>query len=401
MKKIVYKIIDFFTLKQNQFLESFKKLDKLSIDELKTFQLEKLKTNLKINSWDEFYKLPITTKKDLPLKPKKSGKYHQHETSGSSGEPRIIWVPKDSWNRKDAIFSRSWEKLGRKNGDWVFRLMSGEPRYKWYDYWRNVFPSNYKKIDENTIYDFVRIKPKFIHGPGSSIRNLCQKLINNGYSDLLKNVTVEWCSESSSGHKEYLEKYVGTFSEQYGLAELPTVGSPDGYGNIRVVMEQGVVEILDDNNKQVKEGEEGFIVVTDFNNTVTPVIRYKSGDRGKVKKFTDKFGLEYYILYDIIGRGVDFYDGPEVKKPITWAIVAPISHILGHVISKWRVEVHPKNKEVILFVDFINKENYNFDDLLEYSNWIFEEYGLSTKFELLENEKYDIYFKNKLVKVIL
>jgi phenylacetate-coenzyme A ligase PaaK-like adenylate-forming protein len=400
IKSKIYEIIDLFTFKQNQYLKEFNRLDKLTIEQLKEFQLDKLRENLSIDSWQDFYELPITTKKDLPNKPLIEGEHHQHETSGSTGEPRVIWVPKSTWYRKDAVFTRSWNRMGRKSNDWVFRLMAGDPKYAWYDWWRNVFPSNYRNISDKTIEDFIRIKPKFIHGPGGSIRQLCELMIERGYQDYLKDVNIEWCSESANGHKERLEPFVKSFHQQYGLAELPTVGSPDGEGNVRVVMEQGIVEILDDNGNPVLNGEEGFIVVTDFNNPITPIIRYKCGDRGKMKLHTNRDGLTYYILYDIIGRGVDYYNGPEVKKPIGWSIVSPISHILGHVIKKWRVEVDPKNKLVTLYVEFIDPKNQNFDMLTEYSKWIEETYGLETTYKHLESEKYDIYFKNKLVKVV-
>lgn len=400
MKKLIYPLVDFFTFKQLKHLKEFNKLDKLSIQKLQDFQLNKISNNLQINSWYEFYNLPITTKEDLPERPNAGTEYHQHETSGSTGEPRVIWVPKETWYRKDAIFTRSWTRMGRQFKDKVFRLMAGEPKYAWYDYWRNVYPTNYRKINNNTIENFLRIRPKFIHGPGGAIRQLCERLIELGHTEALKDVSIEWCSESAEGHKERLEPFVKAFHQQYGLAELPTVGSPDGEGNIRVVMEQGVVEVLDDNHQPVPEGTEGFIVVTDFNNTVTPVIRYKCGDRGKMRKYTNKDGLSYFILYDIIGRGVDYYNGPEVKKEIGWSIVSPISHILGDVISKWRVEVIPKESKVILYVRFIDDTN-DFSLLEEYSTWINDNYGLLTEYRLLEEEQYDIYFKNKLVKVKL
>jgi len=398
MKKLGYWIIDRMTFGQNKFLKEFNKLDKLTIPELRNFQIGRMRENLGINSWAEFFNRPITYKKNLPDYPMIT-EYHQHETSGSTGEPRTIWVPKTSWYRKDAVFTRSWDRLGRKPKDWVFRLMAGDPRYAWYDWWRNVFPTNYRKITQKTVDDFLRIKPKFIHGPGGSIRQFCELLIEQGHADILKDVIIEWCSESATNHKERLEPFVKGFHQQYGLAELPTVGSPDGEGNIRIVMEQGVVEIIDETGIAVPNGTEGFIVVTDFNNTATPIVRYKCGDRGKMAEYTNRDGLSYYILYDIIGRGVDYYNGPEVKKPIGWSIVSPISHTLRDVISKWRVEVMPKKKIVILYVKF--KDRVDYEKLSSYRNWIFQEYGLDTEFKILEEEKYDIYFKNKLVRVIL
>ena len=54
---------------------------------------------------------------------------------------------------------------------------------------------------------------------------------------------------------------------------------------------------------------------------------------------------------------------------------------------------------VTLYVKFISDDN-SFEQLSEYTTWIYENYGLKTQYKLLEEEEYDIYFKNKLVKVI-
>jgi len=400
MKEYLYYLYDFFTFKQHFWLSKFNYLEFCSIENLRIFQLEKLKELnkhydfLQIQSWEDFYNLPITTKQNLPSTatyPKKT--LRQHETSGSTGEPRIIWVPKESWNRKDAIFSRSWIRMGRKPSDKVLRLISGEPKYKFYDWLRNVYPMNYKTLDNSYVEWVVKNKPFLIHGPGGSIRQLCEMIIDAGHIDVLKDIKIHWCSESSEGHRQRLEPLVKEFHEQYGLAELPTVAATDGKGNCRVVMEQGIIEILDENNNTVPEGEEGFIVVTDFNNYQTPIIRYKCGDRGKIKKSKD----DYYILYDIIGRGVDYYNGPEVKKPIGWWVVSPISHTVGDIISKWRCEIDVKQKLLTLYVEF--KDKKDFDALLPYSKWVYDNVGLQTQFLEALPEKYDIYWKNKLIKV--
>jgi hypothetical protein len=144
--------------------------------------------------------------------------------------------------------------------------------------------------------------------------------------------------------------------------------------------------------------EEGFIVVTDFNNSQTPIIRYKCGDRGKWKFKVDKNGRKYRILYDVIGRSVDFYNGPEVKRSIGWWIVAPISHELSDIIEKWRCEVRPKENKLILFVQF--RGDINFDGLEPYAIWVKNNLGLDTEFRI-DHQEYDAYWKNKLVKVVI
>jgi hypothetical protein len=121
------------------------------------------------------------------------------------------------------------------------------------------------------------------------------------------------------------------------------------------------------------------------------------GDRGKMKKI-EKNNRQYYVLYDIIGRGVDYYNGPEVKRAIGWWIVSPISHTVGHVIEKWRCEVNIPRKTLILHVKF--KGDKNFDALKPYADWVKENVGLDTEFVIADDEQYDIYWKNKLVRVV-
>ena len=398
MKDIFYYIYDKLTFNQTKYLKLFRKLDMLRGNELRKFQLEKIREccaahGIDIKNWEQFEGLPITTKNDLP-EGAPDGKFKRHETSGSTGEPRIIYVPESTWYRKDAIFSRSWSKIGRKN-ELVLRLMAGEPSYAFYDWLRNVKPMNYRTVGPEHVDWAVKNRPFLIYGPGGAIRQLCEMIIDAGHEDVLKDIKIHWCSESSQGHKERLEQYVKEFHEQYGLAEMPTVAATDGKGNLKLVEEQCYVEIVDDEGNAVKDGTEGFIIVTDFSNHLTPILRYKSGDRGKVKTVDG-----YRVLYDIIGRGVDFYDGPEVKRSIGWWVVSPISHTLGHIIKQWRVEVKPKSN--LLILHYKGDVDPNHKDFSNYSEWVTEKLGLDTIFlksdEILD---YNIYWKNKLVKVTL
>ena len=54
MKKFLYKIFDKFTFNQLPYLKFFIEMEKKSIDELREFQLEKLKGISDIKTWDEF-----------------------------------------------------------------------------------------------------------------------------------------------------------------------------------------------------------------------------------------------------------------------------------------------------------------------------------------------------------
>ena len=73
MKTLIYKIYDKITFNQNKYLKEFLKLDSLQGNELQKYQFQKIKKcsalhGISIESWDDFYSLPVTTKKDLPPK---------------------------------------------------------------------------------------------------------------------------------------------------------------------------------------------------------------------------------------------------------------------------------------------------------------------------------------------
>ena len=390
-KKPIFNVIDYFSFKQNRFYHFFRDSENWDLDRLKTYQLTKLWEisnvwNLNIKSWDDFYSLPLTTKSDLPTTPPSTSRkgYHTHETSGSTGEPRIIHVPSETWHRKDAIFHRSWAWLGRENQP-VLRLMAGKPEFAWYDWWRNETPMNYREITQDHINFLITKKPYLIHGPGGAIRQLCEEVIRAGHENVLKDIKIEWCSESPEGHRERLEPFLSGFYEQYGLAELPTVGSPCPH-NTHVVMETGVVEVID-----------GEIVVSDFNNYLTPIIRYRTGDEGEIRPSDCACGRNHPILYNVKGRRVDYYFGPETKRPIGWWVVSPISHNYSHIISKWKVEVFPKQEKLLLHVVF--KDGINFEGLKTYKDWIKENSGLNC--EIVQASEASANWKRELVKVIL
>jgi phenylacetate-CoA ligase len=67
--------------------------------------------------------------------------------------------------------------------------------------------------------------------------------------------------------------------QNYGLNEIGIVASrcPQG-GRYHVHSEHCLVEIVDQNGVQVKDGEQGKLLVTSLDNTAMPLIRYDTGD---------------------------------------------------------------------------------------------------------------------------
>ena len=89
---------------------------------------------------------------------------------------------------------------------------------------------------------------------------------------------------------------------EYGASEVGLIAFEDKDKNWIVNSEDLYVEILDENNKPVPNGQEGRIVITSLYNLAHPMIRYDIGDTGIL---SEKSTLKTPILQKLIGRTND------------------------------------------------------------------------------------------------
>ena len=336
MKSQLFKIYDKMTKNTIKWRDYLSKYEFASIDELKELQRKKLEPSL----WFAFNHLQLTTKEDLrKFKPILKGNETVHFSSGSTGEPLKTYGPEFLQSLKSAVFERAWRSVGWNGKDWILRLTAGPPQWEVFDWLRNVKPMNYRTINQKYYNWIIANKPFLIHGGSGAIREITTGIIKLGREDVLKDITLYLMSEDTRAHTEYLKKYYKAVYSGYGLAELCTVASQCKYGNYHVNMETCIVEVID-----------GEIVVTDLFNTVTPVIRYRTKDYGKLRKSDCKCGRKHDILYDIVGRGIDYYDGPLTKRPLGWWILSPLSNRYGNNIKSWKVKIDLKKNKFILYV---------------------------------------------------
>jgi phenylacetate-CoA ligase len=69
--------------------------------------------------------------------------------------------------------------------------------------------------------------------------------------------------------------------DSYGMTEYCGAIQQCAHGQMHLIPEFGFLEILDEHNQPVPEGEEGYFVWTGFLNRAMPLIRYRIGDRGR------------------------------------------------------------------------------------------------------------------------
>jgi phenylacetate-CoA ligase len=86
----------------------------------------------------------------------------------------------------------------------------------------------------------------------------------------------------------------------------------------RVLPNDIFVEALDSNGRHVADGERGEITVTGGRNPFLPLLRYRTGDWGRIERTSDSGGNAIVHLYDLEGRK------PVLFRSRTGDIVNPV-----------------------------------------------------------------------------
>jgi len=118
-------------------------------------------------------------------------------------------------------------------------------------------------------------------------------------------------------HKSQKKLLEETFNvrvyNEYGCGEVGTIAHECEHGNMHISAENMIVEVLD--GDRVCETEEpGEIVVTELNNNVFPLIRYRLGDFGALSGRICPCGRKLAIIDDVKGRSYDIIRSPDGKK---------------------------------------------------------------------------------------
>ncbi|MEX0997222.1 MAG: phenylacetate--CoA ligase family protein [Flavobacteriaceae bacterium] len=286
-----------------------------------TFYAE-LAKNASISEWNL---LPVLTKNDLqqPLinrlskgYPKKS--VYVNKTSGSGGHPFVFAKDKFShaltwamiknrfaWHGIDLntslqarFYGIPLDTFGYQKERLKDRLSS---RYRF-----PIFDLSDKKL-EQFFQKFKSTPFDYINGYTSSIVLFAKYLQRKGV--ILKEVcpTLKVCMVTSEmlfeTDKTLMESQFGvSVVNEYGASELDLIAYTNTENQFIVNNESLFVEILDENNNPVPNGQSGKIVITSLYNKAHPFIRYDIGDTGC---FSESSTLQKPILKELIGRTND------------------------------------------------------------------------------------------------
>ncbi len=226
------------------------------------------------------------------------------------------WMGIDFFDRKLSIWGSGWDVKRSK------KIVS---RIKYYIK-NSVVLSGYN-LSEQDIADYYKVmtryNPKLLISYPSIFYSLAETFENNGWEFIPKAMQIGG-EKLFPFQRNYVEKiFKSKIFDFYGARDAGMIALEcKEHDGLHVIAENVLVEVLDENNNPVEEGE-GDLVITDLHNKVMPFIRYRIGDRAIITKKTCKCGRGLPIFKEIIGRSFEVIKFPNGNKVVGtfWTIL--------------------------------------------------------------------------------
>lgn len=412
LEKIALPIGDLI-LKSNfvKSLNFWRSFDSLSELELISHQEKQLKNQLlyaqkhiskykgiKINlnkKADEIIKsFPILTKDDLRSNPKSLQiNNNQHVSriysSGSTGVS--TWV---SMNKLDLMSIQSlsihlWELCGYKLGNPILQTGISPKRSRLKKMKDLFFGVHYVSAftlstdDLKKICSILSKNNKYtLVGYPSSLNIIAEYIIENNINLKLKTV-IGLGDKLFDHYKKNIQKAFGCkIHETYGSSEGFQIGFQADLDYMYLYTPQVYLELLDDNNNPVKEGEIGNVVVTRLENKHMPLIRYKLGDLAIMlpkDKYPPNRKFNFPLIEKVIGRNTDVVILPDNRK----LIVHSFTGIFEYIPEIKQFKIIQKNRKSMT-VQFIPDDNFT-KEVLKNSKLKLQ--------KIINNNNFKIYFE--------
>ena len=298
-----------------------------------------------IRNFDDFQRVPVITKKEIRENLDRMvtngidrSLLEKVHTGGTTGIPLKIYRDRRKSDFMQALYLRTIRFWGCDIGSktvWVWGLpkeleQSYDFRYQavFHKFFKNVTWFNAFDMTNENMEKFLKFlnkfRPRLIIGYVSALCEYAKFLKENNFKIWSPKAIWITAEPSELFQRKVIEDAFGAKTyNQYGLSEILHIATECSERNgLHIHADSRYLEIIDTNNKPLPCGEIGNIVVTDLENRVMPLIRYKNDDLGSLKKRLCKCGCNYPLINDIRGRIYDMITLKNGKK------------IYGHIFSR-------------------------------------------------------------------
>ena len=273
--------------------------------------------------WKTLSDFPVLTKGDfienydkiLVDNSVEQGNLYRLSTSGSTGTPFTVLCDGDKMNRVNMNFISCMElngfRMGMKRGEFRAWIKGKNTISMWKSFKNNLIMVDISNMGEEALEkicrDIEKKKIQVLVSYSSALVALSQYLKKTG-RDISK-----WKVEMIFSMGEALPD--GTYDllkEIFGFSPVRSYGNNEN-GFIAIQLDEEKEYTIDlynfyteilkmDSDEPAEPGELGRIVVTDYYNKTFPMIRYDTGDTGKMRIYKDEKGRVHGKFLEIYGR---------------------------------------------------------------------------------------------------
>jgi phenylacetate-CoA ligase len=299
-----------------------------------------------IRNFDDLMLLPILTRRDIFESARQmiSDKYdvgsiQEVLTGGTTGQQATLYRDQESFNIKLGMQWRHEGWMGRKPCDrmayiWPvhFDLHDAE---SWKSRLKNrlllgdsvYFAGNYNDKLYRAFYDdIMKFRPEFMKAFPAPLENFTEFILDKKLRPpRLKGIMSTGEPLYENQRKLFSETYSCPIFDLYASREVGNSASEcDAHQGLHIAMETSLIEFTRD-GRQIDEGEEGEILITDLTNYAFPIIRYQINDFGALLKKRCSCGRELPLMSPGVGRLQDFFYTPDGRKQSGLTLAVHIS----------------------------------------------------------------------------
>jgi phenylacetate-CoA ligase len=297
-----------------------------------------------------------------------------NSSGGSTGQPVAIY--QDKLYQTDMIASTylTYEWAGKQVGDSHALLWGAERdlvkgslgfRRLLADFLGNRITLNAFRLNNERMNNYAirlnKFQPLCLEGYAESLYEF-SRFIDHNKIEVASPKTI--VSSAGTLYPEMRLQIEKTFRskvfDRYGSREVGNMAAECEQRNgLHVFGETTVIEVVDEFGNEVREGEEGEILVTSLTNYTMPLIRYRIGDRAVQGSRNCRCGRPYPKLAQISGRsGSSIYNSSGgVVSPEFFIHLIGVMHNYGN-ISKFQIIQEAVDHIVIRVVPFDHTISY-------------------------------------------
>ena len=268
----------------------------------------------------------------------------QDATTGSTGEPFVFWEDHQTQDYAVANTLRHHTWCGWQPGQpraylWGLPYEMTLKQKLWlkarYFSWDLFFANAFNPTPE-TMSHLARLirkrKPKLLHGYASALYVFARFVQENGWNDVKLPAVYSTSGILYPSQKECIEDtFACKVFNRYATQEVSGIACECAeHRGMHISAETNYVEILDGDYMSVKDGETGYVVVTNLTNYVFPFIRYRQDDFARKSDHGQcPCGREQPLLEAIEGRSHDLFLSPDGHRTALWGIDLPFRAMEG------------------------------------------------------------------------